>query len=173
MLWVTYGVLPWADMNAATPPGSRRRSALCAASGSASASTPPKGQHTRVRALERHVAHLGEQLAAARYAPRAVQFHPQWGPIRFRPLVCTHTPWGVRVGELAKPRTIPTRKGLPHFCWTRSGTGHQAVRRSMDEAKEYAPRAVQFHPHGGQPDFDSVWLSARAPHRGAWYVWRA
>jgi len=31
----------------------------------------------------------------------------------------------------------------------------------------YAPRAVQFHPHGGQSDF--VWLSARTPH-GA-YVW--
>ena len=31
----------------------------------------------------------------------------------------------------------------------------------------YAPRAVQFHPHGGQSD--SVWLSARTPH-GA-YVW--
>ena len=31
----------------------------------------------------------------------------------------------------------------------------------------YAPRAVQFHPHGSQSDF--VWLSARTPH-GA-YVW--
>ena len=26
----------------------------------------------------------------------------------------------------------------------------------------YVPRAVQFHPHGGQ--FDFVWLSARTPH---------
>ena len=33
----------------------------------------------------------------------------------------------------------------------------------------YASRAVQFHPHGGQPDF--VWLSARTPHGGALYVW--
>ena len=33
----------------------------------------------------------------------------------------------------------------------------------------YAPRAVQFHPHGGQSDF--VWLPARTPH-GA-HVWRA
>jgi len=32
---------------------------------------------------------------------------------------------------------------------------------------EYASRAVQLHPHGGQSDF--VWLSARTPH-GA-YVW--
>ena len=33
----------------------------------------------------------------------------------------------------------------------------------------YAPRAVQFHPHGSQSDF--VWLSARTPHGGALYVW--
>ena len=33
----------------------------------------------------------------------------------------------------------------------------------------YAPRDVQFHPHGGQSDF--VWLSARTPHGGASYVW--
>ena len=28
---------------------------------------------------------------------------------------------------------------------------------------KYAPRAVQFHPHGGQ--FDLVWLSARTPRK--------
>ena len=36
-----------------------------------------------------------------------------------------------------------------------------------DMLRLYAPRAVQFHPHGGQPDF--VWLPARTPN-GA-YVW--
>ena len=30
------------------------------------------------------------------------------------------------------------------------------------EAPQYASRAVQFHPHGGQSDF--VWLPARTPH---------
>ena len=33
----------------------------------------------------------------------------------------------------------------------------------------YAPRAVQFHPHGGQ--FGFVCLPARAPHGGASYSW--
>ena len=37
----------------------------------------------------------------------------------------------------------------------------------------YASLAVQFHPHGGQFNFDFVWLSARTmhPHVGAQYVW--
>ena len=45
----------------------------------------------------------------AGYAPRAVQSHPDGGPIRFR-LPRTYAPWGciVRVDELAKPRKIPT-----------------------------------------------------------------
>ena len=63
ILGVIYGVLLWADMNAATPPGSRGRSALCAgvglcrcwACGSRSPSTPrcrpapsaPMQQHVR------------------------------------------------------------------------------------------------------------------------------
>ena len=34
---------------------------------------------------------------------------------------------------------------------------------------EYAPRAVQFHPHGGR--FDFVWLPARTPHVGPQYAW--
>ena len=41
------------------------------------------------------------------------------------------------------------------------------VSLKFDPENKYAPRAVQFHPHGGQSDF--VWLSARTPH-GA-YVW--
>ena len=34
---------------------------------------------------------------------------------------------------------------------------------------QYASRAVQYHPHGGQ--FDSFWLPARTPRGGASYVW--
>ena len=37
--WVIYIVLLWADMNAATPPGSRGRSALCAGAAAAAAAT--------------------------------------------------------------------------------------------------------------------------------------
>ena len=39
------------------------------------------------------------------------------------------------------------------------------------EARGYAARAVQFHPHGGQ--FDFVWLSARTMHPHGAYAWRA
>ena len=43
------------------------------------------------------------------------------------------------------------------------------VWRSDPNATVSVPRAVQFHPHGGQLDF--VWLAARTPHGGASYVW--
>ena len=49
------------------------------------------------------------------YAFRAVQFNPDGGQIEFdfaRPPART-PPWGVCVGELAKPRKPPTRKILP------------------------------------------------------------
>ena len=38
-----------------------------------------------------------------------------------------------------------------------------------NKSAAYASRAVQLHPHGGQPDF--VRLPARTPHGGASYVW--
>ena len=40
---------------------------------------------------------------------------------------------------------------------------------TLVNGQAYAERAVQFHPHGGQPEF--VWLSARTPHGGASYAW--
>ena len=55
---------------------------------------------------------------------------------------------------------------------TRTSTGPSSRRSSTSwktTRARYAPRAVQFHPHGGQ--FDFVWLSARAPHVGPQYVW--
>ena len=77
-------------------------------------------------------------LLWARYASRAVQFHPQWGSIRFRlpPRTYDAPPWGciVRVVELAKSREIPTRKILPLFFMIRphrspwpSWHGHETV----------------------------------------------
>ena len=45
---------------------------------------------------------------------------PQCGPIRFRPLICTYAPWGVRVDELAKSRTTPTRNNSLLFLLSRS-----------------------------------------------------
>ena len=42
-----------------------------------------------------------------------------------------------------------------------------ALFSATDQA--YASRAVQLHPHGGQPDF--AWFSARTPHVGPQYVW--
>ena len=60
---------------------------------------------------------------------------PQWGSILFRPLICTHAPWGciVRVDELAKSRKIPTpnmftgcsfaRPGGRGWCGERAGAG--------------------------------------------------
>ena len=41
----------------------------------------------------------------------------------------------------------------------------------IERAHMYTSWAVQVHPDGGQSDF--VWLSARTPHGGASYVWRA
>ena len=66
---------------------------------------------------------------------------------------------------LAKGADLP----LP-FCYLQQGDfieddGEGATARF--EMTAYVSRAVQLHPHGGQPDF--VWLPARTPH-GA-YVW--
>ena len=55
--WVIYGGLLWADMNAATPPGSRGRSVLCAGSGPAARHRLPASRGTgtlHFRAGERH-----------------------------------------------------------------------------------------------------------------------
>ena len=38
---------------------------------------------------------------------QAVRYYPNEGSIRFPPLICTYTPWGVRADEVAK--SIPTR----------------------------------------------------------------
>ena len=112
--------------------------------------------------------HYQLQRPAAGYASRAVQFHPDGG--QFDSVLLSartmHLPWGVRVVGLKKSRTIPTRNILPLFCVSRPA-GEAGAR--LDTAPEYASRAVQFHPHGGQPDL--VWLSARTPHGGASCVW--
>ena len=44
-------------------------------------------------------------MIGARVVSRSIS--PQWGPIRFRPIICTYAPWGVRVDELAKSRIVP------------------------------------------------------------------
>ena len=46
--------------------------------------------------------------SVVRVASRSIP--PQWESIRFRPLICTYAPWGVRVDGLAKSRKIPTWK---------------------------------------------------------------
>ena len=92
---------------------------------------------------------------------------PRWRSIRFRLALRTHDapPRGciVRVVSQTKSRKIPTRKIITALF--RAQAKHDLSHKTE---KWYAPRAVQFHPHGGQSEF--VWLSARTPHGGASYV---
>ena len=80
-------------------------------------------------AVHREVA---EAVIKSVYVPWAVQFHPQWGSIRLRPITPTCAPPGVRVGVLAKSRNLPTRNVLPHFFVSRQtqrGTAGEPLSR--------------------------------------------
>ena len=114
-------------------------------------------------------AHRGARQAAA-YAPRAVQFHTPWGSIRFRAAPRTCAPRGciVRVGSLTKSRKIPNPKNIT-ARFRAAGLTRGDYGKFL--SYQYASRAVQCRPHGGQSDF--VWLPARTmhPHVGPQYVW--
>ena len=60
----------------------------------------------------RHLRSTPKRLAAR---PLQRTSPPQWGSTRFRPLICTYAPWGIRVVSLPKTRKIPTRKISPLF----------------------------------------------------------
>ena len=101
------------------------------------------------------------------YASRAVQSHPHGGQFDFA-RSCTCAPWGVRVDELAKSRknTHPKNVTAP-FRDQDESVGAKAqceaivkqMKLNMSNVKMgrtrvlYAPRAVQFHPHGGSIRF--------------------
>ena len=69
---------------------------------------------------------------------------PQWGSIRSRPLICTYTPWGVRVAELAKPRKTPARKHLPLHVVNRYGMqGYIEMARNTANATGICGIAMQ------------------------------
>ena len=58
---------------------------------------------------------------------------------------------------------------LEVWVYPRKLDGWRAIRNDKGWSKGYAPRAVQFHPHGGP--IDSVWHPARRPHVGPQHVW--
>ena len=96
------------------------------------------------------------------------KYPPNGGSIQFRVAPRTYAPCGpsVRVLSLAKSGEIPTRKICRlSFCKQVTAVIFSASQGQL----MYALRAVQFHPHGGQPD--SAWLPARTPHGDASYVW--
>ena len=106
--------------------------------------------------------------------------------------------WGVRVVSQTKSRKTPIRKILPAFFWRagkqpdtgaqsgggggggvllRSESGGHSYLDGFSVPNEvscrgvYTPRAVQFHPNGGQSEFGRLTTRASGPHRA--HVWRA
>ena len=112
----------------------------------------------------------------AKYASRAVQFHPHggqpdfvWLPAR-TPHVGPQYVWCLtarRNQEKYPPDKYYRSFPRPGTKPTSSATTRVIFRSSLPS--RYAPRAVQFHPHGGQSV--SGWPLARTPHVGPQYVW--
>ena len=113
---------------------------------------------------------VGAGTTQVRAANSRAEFHTDGGQADFVWLTA-RTPHGgcVRI----EPHAI-TKHTSPEPCCRsvpcrRAGTCTPSRRAWAAGAASTLPRAVQFHPHGGQSDH--VWPSARTPHKGASYVW--
>ena len=93
------------------------------------------------------------------YASRAVQFHLNGEPIRFRPLLCTYAPWGciVRVDELARSRKIPTRNSLPPFFFPNRPRGRPRRGHAHGPCADERDRLLVLHGVPGQGGVVRCW----------------
>ena len=104
------------------------------------------------------------------HASRAVQFPPQRGSIRFRPLICTYAPWGVHVGVLAKSTKRPTRKILPFFFVSRH-SAHVNTRGTFT-TPESASHALERHcTSGARAELDGDGARGKSRARATLHEW--